>query len=81
MLVTNPRTARVGPNRTGRDFVVGDVHGCFRTLEQALGQVGFDRERDRLFSVGDLVNRGANRRSFLWRWFRVRYTNPVQVGT
>ena len=66
MLVTNPRTARVGPNRTGRDFVVGDVHGCFRTLEQALGQVGFDRERDRLFSVGDLASTGARTRTRRW---------------
>ena len=45
-------------NRTGRDFVAGDVHGCFRTLERALVQVDFDPVRDRLFGVGDLIDRG-----------------------
>lgn len=44
----------------GRDIVVGDVHGCFRTLERALGEIAFDPSRDRLFGVGDLVNRGPH---------------------
>ena len=30
------RIRTMGPNRSGRDFVAGDVHGCFRTLERAL---------------------------------------------
>ena len=30
------RIRPIGPNRSGRDFVAGDVHGCFRTLERAL---------------------------------------------
>ena len=44
----------------GADFVVGDVHGCFRTLKHAMDAVDFDPERDRLFAVGDLVNRGPH---------------------
>ena len=60
MRVPAPRMERVARNRLGRDFVVGDVHGCFRTLEQCLAAVHFDPERDRLFSVGDLVNRGPH---------------------
>jgi serine/threonine protein phosphatase 1 len=45
-------------NTTGRDFVVGDVHGCFSQLDEALTARGYDPSRDRLFSVGDLVDRG-----------------------
>lgn len=45
-------------NTTGRDFAVGDIHGCFTDLQAALAVVGFNREVDRLFSVGDLVDRG-----------------------
>ena len=60
MRVPAPRIERVARNRVGRDFVVGDVHGCFRTLEQCLAAVRFDQDRDRLFSVGDLVNRGPH---------------------
>lgn len=47
-----------GRNKTGRDFVVGDIHGCFSALEQLLQQVNFDFEHDRVFSVGDLIDRG-----------------------
>ena len=52
-------TIRVRENCTdGRDFVVGDVHGEFPTLEALLAHVGFAPERDRLFALGDLVDRG-----------------------
>lgn len=45
-------------NHEGRDLIVGDVHGHFTKLKQALDAVGFDPALDRLFSVGDLVDRG-----------------------
>lgn len=45
-------------NANGRDFAVGDIHGCFEELELALDRLGFDRDVDRLFSVGDLIDRG-----------------------
>lgn len=45
-------------NDLGRDFVVGDVHGCFKRLRAELEARHFDPRRDRLFAVGDLVDRG-----------------------
>ena len=45
-------------NHTGRDFVIGDLHGMFHTLEIMLETIDFDRQNDRLFSVGDLIDRG-----------------------
>ena len=39
MRVPAPRMERVARNRLGRDFAVGDVHGCFRTLETCLAAV------------------------------------------
>lgn len=45
-------------NEKGRDFVVGDIHGHYTKLMKALDSVGFDFNKDRLFSVGDLVDRG-----------------------
>ena len=55
-------TRRIAMNGSGggRDFVVGDVHGCFRTLEWLLDEVAFESGRDRLFSVGDLIDRGPH---------------------
>lgn len=47
-------------NTAGRDFVVGDIHGCFDQLDATLKRHGFDPGRDRCFAVGDLVDRGAN---------------------
>ena len=45
-------------NPQGRDFVVGDLHGCYTLLQTALANVSFDPTMDRLISVGDLVDRG-----------------------
>lgn len=45
-------------NPVGRDWVVGDIHGCFRLLEMMLPRIGFDKACDRLFSLGDLIDRG-----------------------
>lgn len=39
-------------------YAVGDVQGCHQPLLSVLRQAGFDRQRDRLWLVGDLVNRG-----------------------
>lgn len=45
-------------NTVGRDFVVGDIHGMFAAFESLLKKVKFDKQKDRMFSVGDLVDRG-----------------------
>jgi serine/threonine protein phosphatase 1 len=45
-------------NEAGRDFVVGDLHGCVDALRFLLREVNFDAAADRLFSVGDLIDRG-----------------------
>lgn len=45
-------------NSIGRDFVVGDIHGCLEPLGRLMEMVKFHPGRDRLFSVGDMVDRG-----------------------
>lgn len=39
-------------------YVVGDIQGCFDSLQALLGLVRFDPSVDTLWCVGDLVNRG-----------------------
>ena len=46
-------------NDRGRDLVVGDVHGHFATLRQALAELEVGKH-DRVFSLGDLVDRGPD---------------------
>ncbi len=45
-------------NMDGRDFICGDIHGHWKVVDQVLEKVNFDKTKDRLFSVGDLVDRG-----------------------
>lgn len=45
-------------NTQGSDFIVGDIHGHFSVFEEKLKEINFNPEVDRMFSVGDLVDRG-----------------------
>ena len=67
------RVYHVPCNAAGRDFVAGDIHGCFRTLERALEVLSFNASRDRLFGVGDLVERGPHSAEAL-EWIEHRFT-------
>lgn len=63
-----PDTPMTDGKRT-RTLIVGDLHGCLDELEDLLASVGFDRDRDGLVSVGDLVGKGP-RGADVVRFFR-----------
>lgn len=48
------------PNEHGRDFVIGDLHGSLSAFQNLLKNLHFDKTKDRMFSVGDLVDRGPD---------------------
>ena len=48
------------PNLKGVDYVVGDIHGMYQELKDCMQEWGFNKEVDRLFSVGDLIDRGPD---------------------
>jgi len=46
-------------------YAIGDVQGCFDELQALLARIGFNQDRDQLWFVGDLVNRGPKSREVL----------------
>ncbi|MGK0247683.1 MAG: serine/threonine protein phosphatase 1 [Oleispira sp.] len=45
-------------NTVGSDYLIGDIHGHYSRLMSCLKNKGFDFSVDRLFCVGDLIDRG-----------------------
>ena len=71
------------PNEKGRDFVIGDLHGALPCFDRLLKGLDFDPTKDRMFSVGDLVDRGPNSLGclkLLWNdWFHAVKANHEQM--
>lgn len=55
-----------------RSFVIGDVHGCALTLHQLLFQILKIRRSDRIYLLGDLIDRGPRSKDVLDTLMRLR---------
>ncbi|MFH1494358.1 MAG: symmetrical bis(5'-nucleosyl)-tetraphosphatase [Pseudomonadota bacterium] len=48
-------------------YAIGDLQGCHAALEKLLEHIEFDAKKDRIWLVGDLINRGTGSVAIL-RW-------------
>jgi len=59
-------------------FAIGDVQGCYQELRALLARLKFSPDRDQLWFVGDLVNRGPDSLESL-RFVRALADNALTV--
>ncbi len=41
------------------DYLIGDIQGCYKSLQSLLKKIDFSLDRDKLFFLGDVINRGS----------------------
>lgn len=61
-------------------YAVGDLQGCLEALQCLLKQVAFDPAKDRLWLVGDLVNRGPQSLETLRFLYSIRESLVCVLG-
>lgn len=61
-------------------YAIGDIQGCAKTFLKLLKTLSFDPGNDRLWLVGDLVNRGPGSLTVLRHLYSIRTSVQVVLG-
>jgi serine/threonine protein phosphatase 1 len=64
----------VSPIKGGRQLVIGDVHGCARTLKALFENIDLQKN-DQLFFVGDYINKGPDSKGVLDMLIKLKKKN------
>ncbi|MDR5616827.1 metallophosphoesterase [Arsenophonus sp.] len=75
---------RIDGDRYRHIYAVGDLHGCYSLLMKKIQQVDFDKEKDLIISVGDLIDRGEQSVECLdllnEKWFKAVRGNHEEMA-
>ncbi len=61
-------------------WAIGDIQGCYDPLKRLLKKIEFDPKRDRLWLVGDIVNRGKKSKEVLSYLYDIRESVDMVLG-
>ena len=61
-------------------WAIGDIQGCYSAFMQLLGEIEFDPKRDKLWLVGDLINRGEGSLETLEYIYSIQESVEVVLG-
>lgn len=61
-------------------YAIGDIQGCYESLQCLLEKISFNSERDRLWLVGDLINRGQDSLATLRFLYSIRSSVEFVLG-
>lgn len=59
-------------------YAIGDIQGCYASLQQLLQKIAFDPSNDKIWLVGDLINRGPDSLAVL-RWAKSHEKSVITV--
>lgn len=59
-----------------RTIIIGDIHGCYREYKDLLKKVHYNKNKDRLILLGDLMDRGPRSYEMLQWAIRWKEENP-----
>jgi bis(5'-nucleosyl)-tetraphosphatase (symmetrical) len=61
-------------------YLIGDIQGCYNSLQYLLQKINFDPAADKLWSCGDLVNRGGRSLEVLRLLKSIEQSTSVSLG-
>lgn len=61
----NRISVKIEKNTKGKDWVIADIHGCAKTLKNLILKQLLPTKHDRLFFLGDYVDRGVDSKGVL----------------
>jgi bis(5'-nucleosyl)-tetraphosphatase (symmetrical) len=63
-----------------RRFAIGDIQGCYQSLQSLLEKIKFNPQQDQLWLVGDLINRGPDSLATLRYLYSIRHAIKIVLG-